>query len=112
MGKHLSRNKLLAVVFWFKVFFSFSAGCFGLFWLSRETYILQTTAIKAKAQQDALKASPIVIDSSLPECTSSSSSYARLEPPNSNQVMAGFHLNWAQQTPKDISLILGHSPAI
>jgi hypothetical protein len=107
MGKEFVQNRLLAVVFWFKVLFAVLSASGGLGYLCFRVYQLHRAAKVVVAE----RARPIEIIPESPRCQYGRSTLGRLEPPD-NELMVGFHLNWQIQTPQEVRTILGRNPAI
>jgi hypothetical protein len=107
MGKEFIQNRVLAVVFWFKVFFAVLTASAGITFLCMQVYSKHKSVMVVVAE----RARPIDIIPESPVCRFGRSGLGRLEPP-AGEIMLGFHLDWQLQTPQDVRTILGRNPAI
>jgi hypothetical protein len=116
MGKHFfTRNRILAAIWYLKVFIALSFGIGGLALLVtqtaakyREAHLKQKQQLERAYQNVSI---PISIDPNNALCQVSNSKLARLEPP-AGKVYVGFHLVWETQSPEEVGGILQKNPAI
>lgn len=106
MGKQLIQNRILGILFWLKVLFSFALAFCGFGYMANEVYLRHNNQLILFAES----ATPIFIDAA--SCSiNAGSRLGRLEPPVGKK-MNGFHLNWLIQTPLELRGLIKRNPSI
>ena len=106
MGKFLSQNRICKFFFWIKFCFALLLALGGLGFLVYRVISIYKSAMEERALNNPL-GQPIDIDPNSEACWHRTTGRSRVEPPD-GVLLAGFHLNWANQTPPQIVHLLGN----
>jgi hypothetical protein len=107
MGKELIRNRVLSLIWYFKVLIALGIAFGGMYFLSNKVYVLRVN--KLAEGRNASQA--ITIDSNSESCQAENQIRRRIEPPDGT-IYIGFHLNWQLLTPIGAAGLIGRNPAI
>ncbi|KAI8618751.1 glycoside hydrolase superfamily [Chytriomyces sp. MP71] len=108
------RHNVLFCMFWTKTFFAMFLCLSMLFWFSWRIYDLHSRA-SPPALPNALKSQTLFNPDGtvVASCIYKDQQYARLEPQVSQQLLLGFSLEWAYDTPTTImNKLNGYKPAV
>ncbi len=103
-----SKHVALHSFFWIKVLLAIALSGVGLSFMGKKVVDMHNEAAKTFKFKNDLKTKPTAID---PTKCQTNQNLGRLEPPDGS-VFVGFHLNWAEQVPTNVSQLLKFYPAI